>query len=304
MEKDTSTAAPTHGSGVASLEMVLCTFLWGGFFVAGKLAAREGAPLVIATLRFAFAGALLLGLLAWREPSALRVGSKDLAIAFGLGATGVAAYNALAFFGFARAPGADGAMISPTLNPVVTLALARVFFGERLAPRRLAGLALAIAGVALVFGGALTGGASGGARLSGDLLFVGSALAWSAYTILGRLAVKRFSALASTCYASVTGFLILLPFSLGELQRVTWRALSPSFWGSLAFLVVFATIGAFLLWYGALQRIGAARTASYLPLVPIFGVAQGMAVLGERPQFVQVVGMALGVAGVWWANRR
>ncbi len=290
--------------GVASFEMVLCTFLWGGFFVAGKLAAREGAPLVIATLRFALAGALLLGLLAWREPLALRVGKKDLVVAIGLGATGVAAYNALAFFGFARAPGVDGAMISPTLNPVVTLALARVFFGERLAPRRLSGVALAIAGVTLIFGeGALSGGAAGGARTSGDLFFVGSALAWSAYTMLGRLAVRRLSALASTCYASVAGFLILLPFSVGDLLRVPWRSLSPCFWGSLAFLVVFATIGAFLLWYGALRRLGAAQTASYLPLVPIFGVAQGIFVLGERPGFWQVVGMALGVAGVWWANR-
>jgi drug/metabolite transporter (DMT)-like permease len=288
---------------VAALEMLLCTFVWGAFFVVGKMAVAETSPLAVAALRFAAASAMLLALLAWREPSAFRLDAHGIAVAVGLGLTGVAAYNALAFLGFARAPSADGAMISPSLNPAVTAVLAALLLGERLAAQRIAGLGLALAGVGLVFWGAQPEG-GGRDRWLGDLFFILSALTWSLYTLVGKVAARRFSPLASTTYASVAGFLLLLPVSAGELWRAPLLSLSWRLWAEVLFLAAFCTVVAFLLWYDAIRRVGAARTASYLPLVPIFGVVQGALILGDRPSAMQYAGMALGVAGVWVANRK
>ena len=292
-----------RASRAAVPEMLGCTLFWGAFFVAGKVAVREAAPLVVATLRFALAASALLVLLAWREPRSLRVARGDLPLAFALGATGVALYNVLAFFGFAFAPASDGAMISPGLNPVVTAFAAAPLFGERLTRARAIGLALALVGIAFIFGGPALREAAGPGRLLGDLLFVLSALAWSAYTLLGKLTVGRFSALASTTYAAVTGLLLLLPLAARDLWRTNFGALSAVFWMDIAILALFCTVAAFLLWYRALEKVGAARTASYLPLVPIFGVTLGIALLGDRPSGLQLGGMALAVFGVFWANR-
>lgn len=290
-------------SGSAAAEMLGCTLLWGAFFVVGKASVGEARPLVVATLRFAVASVSLLALLVWREPQALRIGWRDGLLAAALGLTGVALYNGLAFYGFAYAPGSDGAMISPSLNPVITVLVAAFAFSEPLTRARLFGLLLALAGIALVFGGPSLASAATPERLFGDVLFVLSAVSWSAYTLLGKLAVRRFSPLASTTYAAVAGLAMLLPFAASDLARVRWGELSAGFWGAVAFLAWGSTVAAFLLWYHALGKVGAARTASYLPLVPIFGVALGVIALGDRPTSVQLAGMAIAVAGVYAANR-
>ncbi len=300
--RHTSGSADSGRASLPALEMVLCTFLWGAFFVVGKLAVGQTSPLAVATLRFSVASAMLLVLLAWREPAALRLSGKDVLLALGLGATGVAGYNALAFLGFAHAPSADGSMISPSLNPVLTAVLAAPLFGERMTPARLGGLAITVVGIALIFLGAHRASASPD-RWLGDLLFILSAVCWSIYTLLGKLAAHRFSPLASTTYASVAGALLLLPLSLGDLAKAKLGELPWSLWAEVLILAAGCTVVAFVLWYDAIRRIGPARTSSFLPLVPIFGVLQAALLLGERPAPLQYAGMALGVAGVWVANR-
>jgi drug/metabolite transporter (DMT)-like permease len=304
MSPESSPKPRSLSNAEAALDMLLVTLLWGAFFVVGKLSVHEGSPLVVATLRFALASVVLVGLLAWREPDALRPSRQDLGLALGLGLTGVALYNGLAFYAFAHAPASDGAMISPSLNPVVTSVAAAILFGERLGRARVLGLIVALVGITLVFGGPALESAATPERLWGDVLFVGSGLAWSAYTLVGKLTVGRLSALASTTYAAVAGLALLLPVSWPELARTAWSRLSLGFWASIVFLALGSTVAAFLLWYRALAKIGAARTASWLPLVPVFGVGLGVATLGERPTPVQLTGMALAVLGVWVANRR
>jgi len=302
MDRATSSA---HGRPrSAALDMLGCTLLWGAFFVVGKHAVHEAAPLVVATLRFAMASVVLVGLLAWREPRWLRPARGDLGLALALGATGVALYNAFAFFGFALAPASDGAMISPSLNPAVTVIGAAILFHEPLTRARVGGLVLALTGIALVFGGPVLASGGAGGRLTGDGLFVLSALAWSAYTLVGRHAVGRLSPLTSTTYAAVAGLLLLLPFSAPALARTSWGQLSWAFWADITFLALGSTVAAFWLWYRALAKVGAARTASYLPLVPVFGVGLGVALLGDRPTPLQLAGMAVAVVGVWAASRR
>jgi drug/metabolite transporter (DMT)-like permease len=292
-------ASPTRGSQ-ASLEMLACAFIWGSFFVVGKMAVAEAAPLVVATLRFVAASAALLLLTAWREPKSLRPqrSPSSAALAWALGATGVAAYNALAFYGFARAPASDGAIISPSLNPAMTALVAALWLGEPFTRARRLGLLLSGVGVLLVFGGPALAADLGRERLVGDLCFLGSAVVWSAYTLLGKLTVKRFSALGSTTYASLTGLALLLPLAAPGLAELDWQRLTWRFYAEIAYLALGSTVVAFLLWFRAIDKLGAARTASYLPLIPIFGVAQGMLLLGERPGVVQLLGAAVAVAGV------
>ncbi|HEY9722151.1 MAG TPA: DMT family transporter [Oscillatoriaceae cyanobacterium] len=291
-------ALPSTSRRWAIAQMILCTFFWGAFFVFGKLAVREAPPLAVATLRFLVAGAVLLGVLAWREPGAFRLPRRDWGLALALGATGVAAYNALAFAGMPLAPASDGAMISPSLNPVLTAALAAWIFREAFSPKRAVGLVLAIAGIAFIFVGPLLHAAASPTRWQGDALFLASAVCWSIYTLVGKLTVGRFSALASTTYASVVGALLLLPFSARELAGVHWAALTPAFWGAIVVLALLCTVAAFLFWYVAIDALGASGTAAFLPLVPLFGVALGMAMLGDRPGPLQWIGMALALTGV------
>lgn len=288
----------------AALQMLLCTLLWAAFFVSGKLAVAEATPMAVAALRFVVAGVVLAGMLATKEPSAFSLSKRDWGLAIALGATGVAAYNALTFLGLAIAPGTDAAMISPSLNPVLTVFFAALWFKEPLTRNKTLGLSLAIAGLALIFGGPALSAHASGQRWLGDVLFLVSGVVWSAYTLLGRLTASRFSSLASSAYAAMLGALILVPFAWRDLMHVHWASLSPAFWGHILFLALGSTILAFMLFQNSIRLVGAAGTVTYLPLIPIFGVGLGVLFLHEQPGPVQVAGLAVAIAGVVTANRR
>jgi drug/metabolite transporter (DMT)-like permease len=84
---------------------------------------------------------------------------------------------------------------------------------------------------------------------------------------------------------------------------MAWDHLSWTFWSAIAVLALLCTVAAFLFWYSAIRQLGASRTASFLPLVPIFGVLLGIGLLGDRPGPLQVLGMLLAIGGVYLANK-
>lgn len=286
----------------AAAGMLLVTLLWGAYFPAGKVAVALAAPAMVATLRFALAGLILVALLAWREPAALRPRVADWPLALGLGLTGGAAYNLAVFAGLGHAPAADASMITPGLNPLLTLIGASVIFGEPLGWRRLVALGLGLVGLGLIVGEQALAAAAGPDRLYGDALFALAAVAWSAYTLLGRRAAGRFSPLASATYAALGG-LPLMAIAAGPAWLTTpWASLPASFWGAIAFMAIGCTVIAFLLFMDAIARVGAAGTAVWLLLIPVFGVALGALILGEQPSAIQVLGMAVTIVGVGTAT--
>lgn len=287
----------------ATLQMLTVAFIWGVFWVSGKWAVAEAGPMAVACLRFLIAGLALVVLYAVKERQWPRLSRSDLLLAMGLGATGVAAYNALCFLGLHYAPASDGAMLTPSLNPALTALVAAWLLHEPLTRNRVVGQGLAIVGVVLIFAGPILAAQATGDRGLGDILFVLGAVVWSSYTLLGKIAARRFTPLASSMYAAVFGAAMLLPFSWHELSVVKWSALSVGFWGNMAFISLISTVAAFLMWNDAIARVGAARTATFNLLVPIFGVICSALLLHERPAPLQMVGMGLAIAGVYWASR-
>jgi len=274
------------------LAMAVC---FGGTWPAGKLAVEDVTPFTVAATRFTLA-TLLLAVWAARRGGVVRPGRRDLALVLALGATAVAGYNALFLYGLELAPASDGAIIVPGLAPVFSMLIAWPVLGERIGGRGLAGLLLAFAGVAAVIQ------PSGGVdrdRVIGALLFVAGAACWGIYSVLGKSATARFGAVTATLYATATGALMLLPFSIAESG---WSKLSggdAAAWASIVYLAVFGTVLAFVLFYEGVSRIGASRATAFALLVPIFGVLGSVLVLGESIGAGTIVGGVAILGGLW-----
>lgn len=280
------------------LSMVLMAILWAGAFVSGKLSVANVPSEIVAFLRFLVAGlAMLAIMLGSRKIAALGITRKDIPLVLGLGASGIAAYNILFFRGLHLAPASDGAMIIPTLNPLLTLFVAALLLGEPLTARKLTGASIALVGQLLIFWTLLQVALQDPARLAGDLYYVASAVCWSTYTILGRIAAKRFSPMASTTIGSLAGALMLIPFALWFFPGstgYTWK-----FWGHIAYLAIGATVAGFFLWSRGVHRLGASRAAVFINLVPAFTLVQAALILNERPTALQVVGILVVLTGVF-----
>jgi drug/metabolite transporter (DMT)-like permease len=280
----------------AYLMLAAMAICFGGTWVPAAVAVESVPVFTIAAVRFGVASVLLYlwARLANRPLSPIE--PRDWPMIIGLAVTAVAGYNWLFLTGLTLAPASDGAIIVPGLAPVFTLIIATVVLGERLGARGVVGLAVAAIGLFLVV---RPSGTADGTRLLGDLLFLAGAVLWGIYSVLARIASRRFNPVSTTLYGIGVGSLILVPLALFEGGTASLTSAPIEALAGIAYLAVFGTVGAFVLLNLGVARIGASRASAFALLVPVIGVLTSVAFLGEELGPTTVVGGAIVLIGLW-----
>ena len=211
------------------------------------------------------------------------------------------AYNLCFMFGMETVSASRGSLIIATV-PAATLLGGALFLREPLTLRRVAGVLIALLGVAVELGHGnplvLFSGHSG----IGEVALFGGVLAWAAYTLIGKRLLTDMSPLAATTYAALTGtaMLALVCAFNGDLvlPQVTFKA-----WMALVYMGIFGTAIAFIWFYDGVRTIGPARSMVFVNLVPIFAIAFAMLLLGEQLEKSMVAGAVLVIVGVFIINK-
>lgn len=291
-------------SPVTLLAFVTTALVWSGGWIAGKLGVGAVPPLELSAVRFALAGVLLMAL---ARLTGARLGTERLGLIAVSAAFGIFGYNALVFVGLTMAPASDAGLIVPTLVPVLTAIFATTV-GERLTRGKILGFVISALGAALVILAGSAAGAAGGAvapeRLVGGLLFVLGAACWAVYGTIGTITLRSGSPLGVVALSTLIGAAMLFPFGFLEHGYRDVPSWSPEAWLSIGYLVIFATVIGFVLFYWAVGRFGAGLAATTTYLVPIGTVLLAGLILGERPAPLQLVGGALILTGVRIATLR
>ncbi len=282
------------------LKLVLMAVFWSGVFPALSILLRSMDLFTTVFLRFSCAALILLALLLWRERRLPRLSPRETVLVVGLGLLGIALYNSVFAAGLKLVEASRAALIVPT-NPAFTALFAALFLRERLGRMRALGILLCVAGALWVL---CRGDPRAFASLElgpGELLLVLCIFMWSAYTLLGSVALSSLSPLALTAYVMLAGSLpVAVPAWLEQesLAGVTWQG-----WAAMAYLVVFGTVIPFLWFYEGVKALGAARAAQFINLVPPLALAESVLLLGEPFTPALLVGAALVVAGLYLTNR-
>ena len=274
---------------------VLAMLIYASQFVLSRWSMQRTLSLWdLAALRFTVAGLLSLPVLLRHRPAGAVGWRRVAALSIAAGAP----YTLIMYGGLVLAPAAHGAVIVTGVTAVVTTALAWLWFGVRPWPARTAGLVLVVIGLTLV-GSPGVGG--GGHAWLGDALFIVAGVLFALFTVGARhWRVDPLPATAAVwvlalpyvpIYAAVAGPRVL-EAPRGE---VVFQALFQGLGVAIAALALYA-------W--AIRVLGDARAALFMPLVPVFGVLLGVAVLDEVPAAVQVVGIAGVTLGMALAARR
>ncbi|GAO02242.1 DMT family transporter [Anaeromyxobacter sp. PSR-1] len=282
------------------LVMFLHSAISAGTYLAAKRALGELSPFEVALVRFALSS-LAFGLLLWRRP--VRVARRDLLALAGLGIIAIPVNQGLFLAGMAWTTPGHAALLY-ALTPVFVFLIARVRLGERAGPAKLAGIALAFAGVVVVLLGRGAVGLHGSSRqLAGDLLILLAVVAWSVFAVAGKPYAQRYGAVGSTGVALVLGTLAYLPFGLVATDWSLLGALSATGWASLGYLVLLTSVVAYILYYWALSRTEASRVAIWSNLQPVLTALLAWAIAGERLTAPFVAGGAMVIAGVILTER-
>lgn len=283
---------PRHVVMLLTLAMV-----WGSSFVVNKIGVENMPALPLTTLRLAVGAAALLAvaLLAGGLPRDRRV----WVYAFWIALVG----NALPFFlvswGVAGIPSGLAAILMAVM-PLTTMVLSHFFTqGDRMRPRKLAGIALGFAGVVVLVGPTALAGL--GDELAHQLATAGAAVCYALTVIITRnmpAAPLRQRAGA----VQLLAFLQILPVCLwlappwhltANLEAVAAAVYLGLFPTALATLVLFRLVSE--------QRPSFVAFQNYL--VPVFGVAWGAALLGETLSLQAFAALAMILAGIFVANR-
>jgi drug/metabolite transporter (DMT)-like permease len=289
------------------LRLLCVPIIWGGTFIAGRIASNQLAPIDSAIARFVFAAISLLLALQLTEgfSQVRRLTKKQWLGCFALGATGIFLYNVF-FFGALKILPAGRTSMFVALNPVITVILAFVVLREKLSRLKVFGMALALLGVwTVVTQGEFSRLLSAFGK--GELLMLGAVTSWATYTLISRKLLAGLSPLLATTMASCCGLLLLLFYAvttqdIGNSWQ-TMRSMNANTFWSLLFLGVLGTAVAFVWYNQALKALGAAKTVVFNNLVPVFGVLQAWLILNEPLSLSLLVGGVIAIAGVFLVNR-
>ena len=282
--------------------LVAVPAIWGGTFVAGKVVVATLTPLMGSFARYVVACAALLVAAFILEGGLPRLSARQWAATFVLGLFGVFAYNLFFMGALAKLPASRAALII-ALNPAITIAISAVVFKERLGARRWAGVVVALVGVAIVVSKGDFANFAGGVVGLGELFMFAAVTSWALYTILGRKVLVGLTPLAATNYAALWGTMLL-----GLAAAPAFGALHPTQFDwrmtvSLLYLGVLGTAVAFVWYYMSVKKVGASTTSIFNNLVPVFGVAISVLLLGEQLLMSMLIGGAVTILGVLMVSR-
>jgi len=279
---------------------LLAVFVWGVSFPVLKGLMTVMSPLTLMVVR-GLVSCLVLGIAlvrtgGWRTPTV-----EDLPTILVAGLIGFTVNQMLYSWGLHLTTASHSGLIF-TVTPLFVFGMSQALGHVHLGRLDALGLALGVAGAALIIGWPASG-AAGGASVLGDLLTGGAAITWGVWTIVAGPRLQRRGTVAGTFWITVTGTLGLIPFALPGLLAQDWRL---PWWAFVGVVYAGSAGGALgsLLWYGAVRRLGAARTAIYANMESLFAVLAATLLLGERVALTSVVGGAAVVAGVLLTRRR
>ncbi|MBI3043934.1 MAG: DMT family transporter [Betaproteobacteria bacterium] len=286
-----------HSRGYEALLAWYFVTVWGSGFVATKIGLQYAPPFTFLTLRFVFGLACLVPILLVMRPRFPRsrvelghvVTAGLLMHAVHLGGSHYTQYLGMS-------AGITALILSA--QPLITALVAVRWMGERLMPRQWTGVAIGLAGVALIVWHKVdVREATLGSLAAVTVSLVG--------VTAGTLYQRVFCPLADLRSAAFIQFIVtiaaLAPLAWAvEGFAVTWA------WpmlGAIAFLVIGASILAVSALHTLMRRGQATRVTSLIYLTPIFAVALELAMFGVMPSALSLAGIAVtcgGVALVAW----
>jgi drug/metabolite transporter (DMT)-like permease len=289
-------------------DLLLLAAIWGASFLLMRIAAPEFGAFALVAVRVGLAAAVLLPLLAWQgQLGALRRHAGPIAVVGLLN-------SALPFVLFTLAALAINAGLSAIFNattPLWTALVAWAWLHDQPAPARAVGLGIGFAGVLALAAGkaSLHPGEHG---ISPALAIAACIAAAVCYGVAANFAKRHLAGVPPMALAAGSQLSAALLMAGPALWFWPAATPSPTAWTAAVLLAVVCSGVAYVLYFRLIARIGPAGTSSVTFLIPLFAVAWGWAVIGERPTWGMAGGGAvilLGTAiatGLWrprWPGR-
>jgi drug/metabolite transporter (DMT)-like permease len=285
------------------LEALFAVIVWGGSFIATKIAVGQISPTSVVWLRFMIGIPILLFAVILRKQFAFPKGSEWWYFAL-LGFLGISFHQWLQSNGLKTAQATTTSWIVST-SPAFIAILGWLVLKEKLNLVQSLGIALAMVGVMVVVSkGDLFSLADGKFGTYGDFLILISAVNWAVFSILSRRGLLHHPSTMMTFWVMTIGWLITSVAFFTNKNYVDFPQLDTRGWMAMIYLGVFTTGLAYIAWFDALSQLPAAQTGAFLFIEPLTSMVVAAIILNEKITPVSVLGGAVILVGIWMVNRQ
>lgn len=277
--------------------LLLPPLFWAGNFVVGKAVADDVPPFSLVFLRWIVAFLVILPF-AWqflrRDTALYRQYFKRI---LATGIVGVTSFNALIYKGLHDTTTTNALLLNSCI-PVLIMLFGFVFYQQKIAKKQALGLIISLTGVLCIV---LQGEFGRLISLSfnvGDIWVFLAMVCWAFYTIWTKAFPSELNKIGLTAIQMLIAIMVLLPLFVWEYlsgQVIDFN--QKSIFG-LAYIGIFPSVIAYVLYVFAVEKVGAIKAGLSIHLIPVFGVALSVGLLGEEFQSYHAMGIGLIATGL------
>lgn len=284
--------------------------MWALLFHFGKYVMSSADAFLVGAIRYIGASILLLPILRYKKGYFFPTfNPKQWGLIIAVGVVGIFLYNVVFFNAEKVNSGAFVAIIF-SLTPCLTTLISSVVFKQKLKVLTIIGIIIAFIGTLGIIGystpscdaffcsSIFTSGA-----IKAELLALATCVVFSIYSVMNKFATKEgLTSLELNTYASIVGAICLSGFAFvhSDLSQITFYPLS--FWATMLYVVVLATVVAYLFYTDALHHLGVFKTTVFQNTIPFQVVILGAVFFHESITLAEVGCGCIILFGVFITN--
>ena len=286
---------------IGSVLIILAGCFWGsmGIFVR-RLDTFGFSSIQIVSLRVTLAAVVFCIILLLKDHSGFRISVKDIPLFLGLGFGSILFFTVCYFTAITMMSLSTAAILLYT-SPIWIMLMSALFFKEKMNRRKLIALALAFGGCVLV------SGISGeGISLVGLLVGLGSGIGYGLYSILGTVALKRYSPYTVTAYtfmfAAIGSWAICNPTDM--ISKFSEAEAPGRLFLFCCLTAMITAVIPFLAYTLGLRTVEASKAGILATIEPMVATLVGISVFSEPITILSGLGMLLILGAVVLLNMK
>jgi len=284
--------------------LILCTLCWSGNFIVGKVATLyEVPPLTLNFLRWLIVWLILFPFTIKEVLKNKKLIKKNFLSLLIMSITSISIFNSVVYYSLNFTQVLTGVLMISTIPILITL-ISYFFRVENISKLQIIGIFFSMFGVLMIIT------KSDFYKLirlelnKGDLWLLVAMISWAVYSTM----LKSFkSSLNSFSFIQIIvtiGLVFLFPQFLIEYFNGQRINLNIPVMLTILYVVLFAGLGAYILWNGAISIIGPSKSGVFLHLMPVFTSLMAIFLLDETLMNFHIIGAIMIIFGIYLSSKK
>ncbi|MBM3115105.1 DMT family transporter [Jeongeupia naejangsanensis] len=189
-------------------------------------------------------------------------------------------FTLLMLYGVSHTSALAAGVITSTI-PAVVIVLSWLLLREKLGPRALIAVALAVLGMVII--NVNRAGDAGESSLLGNAMIAGAVVCESVYVILSRRLTQSLPAIDICAYTHLIGLGLMLPLGLSAWWHFDFASVDAPTWALVFWYGLAASVLSFWLWMKGIRHVPAQQAGVFTAALPVAAVGYAIVFLQEKP---------------------